>query len=398
MSTTVKEFLKECNFEKIVKSCIALRHDIHQHPELGFKEKRTSSLIARELHKLGLSVYEHIGETGVIAHLRCSKDGPVLAFRADIDALPIEEKTGVKYASLYKGVHHACGHDGHVAILLGTAMLLTQLKHKLRGTIKFIFQPAEEVVGGAQPIVAHKMWRTPLPDMIVALHGWPSLPLGMVEINYGVTYASAGRFRITIKGRGGHGSAPELTHDPVATMIQCISAIQNIKSREISALTPVVISVCQINAGSASNIIPDTATFAGTVRALSTAKVIQTIRRIHSLSSQIAKAMKCEATLDEYSIVPPCVNKYGITKRVENSLRKVFDKNIKISYKPSMGAEDFVYFTQSVPGVYFRLGLGPYVSNVHSAQFDFNDEAIPYGIQAFGQIALDFLEIKKSTR
>lgn len=398
MSTTISEILKECNFEKIVDKCTELRHEIHKHPELGFKEYHTASLIAKQLRKLGLSVHEHIGKTGIIAHLRCSSNTPVLAFRADMDALPIAEKTGVKYASVNQGVHHACGHDGHVAILIGTAMLLTHLQSKLHGTIKFVFQPAEEVVGGAQPIVQHKIWRNPLPDLIVALHAWPSLPLGTVELNYGVTYASAGRFTITIKGRGGHGSAPEYTHDPISTMTQCISAIQNIKSREIPALTPTVISICQVNAGTASNIIPDSATFSGTVRALSDSKVQQTINRIYALSRQIARAMRCKAILDHCSIVPQCINKPVITKKVENSLRKAFNKNIRISYKPSMGAEDFTYFTQSAPGVYFRLGIGPNVSYVHTAEFNFNDKAIPYGIQAFTQIALDFLKPKKSMR
>lgn len=399
MSPTINEILKkECNLEKIVDECTELRHEIHKHPELGFKEYRTASLIAKQLHKLGLSVQEYIGQTGIIAHLRCSGNAPVLAFRADMDALPIEERTGVKYASVNKGVHHACGHDGHVAILIGTAMVLTRLQSKLHGIVKFLFQPAEEIVGGAERIVQHKAWRNPLPDLIVALHGWPSLPLGTVELNYGVTYASAGRFTITIKGQGGHGSAPERTRDPISAMIQCISAIQNIKSREIPALIPTVISVCQVNAGTASNIIPDTATFTGTVRALSASKVQQTIHRIYRLSKQIARAMRCEASLDHYSIVPQCINKPVITKKVENSLHKVFDKNIRISYKPSMGAEDFVYFTQSVPGVYFRLGIGTDGSHVHTAEFNFNDLAIPYGIQAFTQIALDFLKLKKSVR
>ena len=243
-----------------------LRRDFHQHPEIGFQEVRTASIVARELRELGLEVSTGIAETGVVAMLEGERPGPTALLRFDMDALPVTEETGAEYASLTPGVMHACGHDGHTAIGLTVARLLHAHRDELAGTVKLVFQPAEEGLGGAKRMVAEGVLANPRPDLSLALHLWNDKPFGWIGVTPGPAMAASGRFQITITGSGGHGAAPHLTHDPVVAAAQIITALQTIVSRNVRPLDSAVVSVTAIEAGDAFNVIPSTAVLKGTFR------------------------------------------------------------------------------------------------------------------------------------
>lgn len=368
---------------------IALRHDLHAHPELAFEEHRTAGVVADYLGRYGLEVRTGVANTGVVGTLRGEAgEGLVVGFRADMDALPIEEQNDLPYRSRHPGKMHACGHDGHTTILLGAAAVLSRLRAQLRGTVRFYFQPAEESVSGAKAMLAEGVLQEMPPRWVVALHGRPGLPLGSVGIRAGAMMASADTFDIRLKGRGGHAALPHLTDDPIVAGAQLVQAMQTLVSRESAPADPVVLSITQFHAGNTYNVLPEEAHLAGTVRCLREATRGRVRQRMQQVAEAIAQTWHLEGRFDWHEGVPALWNNEEVTSRIAQVAERAFGKERVIWLEhPLMGAEDFAYFAQAVPSAMFFLGLGE-VADWHTACFDFPDEAIAPGVEMFVRLAL----------
>jgi len=368
---------------------IALRHDLHAHPELAFEEHRTAGVVAEWLSRYGLEVRTGVANTGVVGTLRGEAgEGLVVGFRADMDALPIEEQNDLPYRSRHPGKMHACGHDGHTTILLGAAAVLSRLRAQVRGTVRFYFQPAEESVSGAKAMLAEGVLQEMPPQWVVALHGRPGLPLGSVGIRAGAMMASADTFDIRLKGRGGHAALPHLTDDPIVAGAQLVQAMQTLVSRESAPADPVVLSITQFHAGNTYNVLPEEAHLAGTVRCLREATRGRVRQRMQQVLEAIAQTWHLEGRFDWHEGVPALWNNEEVTSRIAQVAERAFGKERVIWLEhPLMGAEDFAYFAQAVPSAMFFLGLGE-VADWHTACFDFPDEAIAPGVEMFVRLAL----------
>jgi amidohydrolase len=374
---------------------IELRHQIHQNPELSFAEKETSALAAAEMKKLGFEVRENIFGTGLTATFKNSSqpEARTLLIRADMDALPVEEKNNLDFKSKNKGVMHACGHDGHTAILIGTAMVLKELAHDFEGNLKFLFQPGEETSGGAEGMIKAGVLKNPDVDAALGLHLWGSTPEGVVEYKSGPLMASPDRFDLKIIGRGGHAARPQNTIDPIPIGAEIISALQTIVSRRIDPLDSAVISVCNFEAGSTHNVIPDEAVLKATVRSLKSE-----VRK--ELAANIEKVIKniCEIYGADYEFnyifgYPPVVNDSELTKILAGAAEKVLGEDrVREKEKAEMGGEDFSYFGLEVPAAFYFLGIAPEdeIINHHQSDFKFNDSVLKDGVAVMTQTALDF--------
>ncbi|MDS1142600.1 M20 aminoacylase family protein [Pusillimonas sp. SM2304] len=367
----------------------ALRRDIHAHPELGFQEQRTSDLVANALTALGYTVHRDIGRTGVVGVLdgRSNASGHTIGLRADMDALPILEQGKVAHASTRAGVMHACGHDGHTAILLGAARYLAETR-RFDGRVVLIFQPAEEGLGGAKAMLDDGLFDRFPCDAIYGLHNWPGLPPGVIGVNPGPMMAAADHFDIHIQGRGGHGAHAYQTNDPVVIAAQLITALQTIVSRNVPAPEAAVITVAAVNAGSlqAMNVIPRDAYMTGTVRTFSPVVQAQIVQRMEEVVAGIAAAFKAHIELKYHRLFPATVNTPEHAHFVAEVATELFGADMVVpNLVPSMGSEDFSFMLQQRPGAYFRLGQGGAESGcvLHSAMFDFNDAVIPAGSAMF---------------
>jgi hippurate hydrolase len=336
-----------------------------------------------------LEVRTGVANTGVVGTLRGEAgEGLVVGFRADMDALPIEEQNDLPYRSRHPGKMHACGHDGHTTILLGAAAVLSRLRAQLRGTVRFYFQPAEESVSGAKAMLAEGVLQEMPPRWVVALHGRPGLPLGSVGIRAGAMMASADTFDIRLKGRGGHAALPHLTDDPIVAGAQLVQAMQTLVSRESAPADPVVLSITQFHAGNTYNVLPEEAHLAGTVRCLREATRGRVRQRMQQVAEAIAQTWHLEGRFDWHEGVPALWNNEEVTSRIAQVAERAFGKERVIWLEhPLMGAEDFAYFAQAVPSAMFFLGLGE-VADWHTACFDFPDEAIAPGVEMFVRLAL----------
>jgi amidohydrolase len=372
-----------------------IREDLHRHPELGYGEKRTASLVARVLREAGLDqVLTGLAETGVVGLLRGARPGRTVALRADMDALPIDEQTGLPYASVNKGVMHACGHDGHTAILLAVAEVLAGLRGRIRGNVKFIFQPAEEGGVGGRRMVEAGCLRHPDVDAIFALHSWSAIEAGQVELSLTPNVAMNG-FQMDIKGEGGHGAHPDTCVDPIVIGAQIITAAQTIVSRERRPDRPVVLSFCSFNAGTKDNIIPDSARLLGTIRATDMPTLRAVRRALGRLAKGVAESMRGGVEISDGEIYPPVRNDPKLLELVRGvGIELLGKRNVLPSEEQSMGAEDFAFYLSDqggVPGVLFRLGVGADAS-LHSARFDFGSAALEPGILMLANVALRALE------
>ena len=357
-----------------------LRRDFHQHPELGFKEFRTAGIVARELSTLGLEIATGIAETGVVALIEGAQSGPVLLLRFDMDALPVEEQTGVEYRSQTPGVMHACGHDGHTAIGLTVARLLQRHRQELAGTVKLVFQPAEEGLGGAERMVAEGALDNPHPNMCLALHLWNELPIGTFVYTPGPFLAASETFKITLIGQGGHGAMPHLTVDPVISAAHLITGLQTIVSRQVNPLDSAVISVTSIHAGHTFNVIPDQVALQGTIRTFR-ADVRQSIlERFRELTHSLAAAMGCEAEIDLKSITPAVVNDPGLTQKAYQVGKATFPEHKILTNYQTTVSEDMAFMMHEIPGCYFFVGsqnaaLGLDATH-HHPRFNFDEQAL----------------------
>lgn len=378
-----------------------IREDLHRHPESSLQEERTAGVVAGFLEGLGLDeVRTGVAKTGVVALLRGARDGRTVALRADMDALPITEETGLPYASENRGFMHACGHDGHTAILLGVARVLAGRRDELPGSVKFIFQPAEENLGGGALMVKEGCLEEPRPDAIFALHCSPGLKVGQIAL-HPLPNVGMANFRIDIHGKGGHASSPHSTVDPIVIGSHIVTAAQTIVSRKTRPDRPVVISFCTFRAGSASNIIPETAALLGTLRATDMETLKGLSEMLQKLSSELAAAMDGEVEFTEGETYPPLHNDpdlLGLIRRVGEEV--LGSDNVRDRERQVMGSEDFAFYLESqggVPGVKFSLGVDSPAS-LHGPHFDFGHEALEPGILMMCNTAVQFLERGASER
>lgn len=379
---------------------VATRRDLHEHPELSNREKRTSEMVAARLRALGLEVRTGVGKYGVVALLQGGRPGPVVAVRADMDALPINETMDVPYKSLNPGVKHACGHDAHTTIGLGVAEVLAKMRDQLPGTVKFIFQGAEEGApageeGGAELMVKEGALENPRPQAIFALHDNPVLQTGQIGWISGPAMAAADRFLITIHGKGAHGAQPENSNDPIVIAAQAVEALQDIRSRRISALDPFVLTIGSIHGGNRFNIIPDEVTMEGTVRCLHEATRDQVQAMMRQTLQGVTAAYGASYTMQYDKFTPVTVNDPALSAATVPTLERVAGKNNVVPIDPLMVSEDFAYFDQVVPGFYFFLGVGNKAKGItaglHTAAFDLDEDALPIGVKAMSNVLWDYL-------
>ncbi|WP_051542269.1 M20 metallopeptidase family protein [Clostridium lundense] len=370
-----------------------LRHHFHMFPELGFNEFNTSKTVEDELIKLNLDNVQKLAKTGVSAVIKGKYPGKTILLRADMDALPVNEEADIEYKSKNKGVMHACGHDGHTAALLGTAMILNNLKDKLHGNVKLVFQPAEEGDGGARLMIEEGVLDNPKVDAAIACHLWGNIPEGHVVIKNGPLMASCDDFMFKIVGKGGHGSTPELCIDPIDICINAMNTIRNFVSRRISALDPVVLSFGAINGGNSFNCIPDEVTVLGTLRTFNNDTRDFVINSMENILKFMTESQGAKYSIEINRFAPTVVNDENMTKIAIKSFEKVIGENKIIEAKqPYTGSEDFAFFTSEVPSVFFFTGIMKDKEVIHhNSHFQWDDINLLTSCRCLCQIAVDFL-------
>lgn len=367
---------------------VAWRRSLHQRPELGFKEVLTAEFIAQKLQEWGIDHQTGIAQTGVVATIAGQQPGPVLAIRADMDALPIQEQNQVDYCSQHDGIMHACGHDGHTAIALGTAYYLSRHRQQFAGTVKIIFQPAEEGPGGALPMVEAGVLRQPDVDAIIGLHLWNNLPLGMVGVRDGAMMAAVEQFDCTIHGQGGHGAMPHQTIDAVVVSAQVINALQTIVSRNVDPLKSCVVTIGKLRAGHVRNVIANEASLSATVRYFDPSLEGFIAQRIEQIIAGVCQSQGASYTLQYERLYPPVINHRAIADLVRAAAGQVVETPAGVVPEcQTMGGEDMAFFLQQVPGCYFFLGSANLDKNLayphHHPQFDFDETALGMGVEIF---------------
>lgn len=404
--------------DKIEQKVIDWRHDFHEHPELGNQEVRTAEIVAKHLQSLGIDVKTKVGVTGVVGILKGEKPGPVIALRADMDGLPVEEKNDLLFASKAKGTYngvqtpvmHACGHDGHVAILMGVAEILAGMKKDLKGTVKFIFQPAEEGVqnsetAGAALMLKEGVLENPKVDVIFGLHLDAQTEVGIITYRPGAIMAGVGKLKIVVHGKPSHGAQPWLAVDPIVVSAQIINNLQTIVSRNSNiTVNPVVVTIGSIHGGNRDNIISETVEMVGTVRTFSDTDEKFVYGRIKEIVEHTAKSAgaSAEALVPFEHYYPVTFNNEKLTAEMLPSLQKAAGKENVVLMPPETGAEDFAFFAQKVPGFYFFIGglpkgrdaktSGPH----HTPQFFLDDSAFKTGVKAMCNLVVDYMDMVKS--
>lgn len=389
------DFLKYA--EQINDELISIRRDIHEHPELGFEEKRTSNIIKEFLAKEKI-LYKSVAGTGVCAIIRGKQNtnNKTIALRADMDALPIQEKNKCIYKSKVAGKMHACGHDAHIAILLGTAKILNKYRNNLNGNVKLLFEPAEETLGGAKFMINEGVLENPKVSAIIGLHVTENLEIGCMKIKDGMVNAASNPFEIKIIGKGGHGANPSNTVDPIIIAANIIMSIQTIVSRELSLINPVVITVSSIHGGTASNVIPESVILKGIIRTISESDRNFVINRINTLVKTICIAFRADADVIIEEGYPSLYNNGEVTSFVRNIGQKMLGhNNVKTQEYPSMGVESFAYFAKESPSTFYFLGTGNKNKNTeqpaHSNLFDIDEDVILKGVIMQSTIAIEYL-------
>ncbi|MBD2210750.1 amidohydrolase [Nostoc linckia FACHB-104] len=382
----------------LLPQLVEWRRWLHQKPELGFQEKLTSEFIAQKLQEWGIEHQTGIAQTGIVAIIKGNKlsSGKVLAIRADMDALPIQELNQVPYCSQHDGVMHACGHDGHTAIALGTAYYLQQHRDDFAGTVKIIFQPAEEGPGGAKPMVEAGVLKNPDVDAIIGLHLWNNLPLGTVGVRAGALMAAVELFQCTILGKGGHGAIPHQTVDSIVVAAQIVNALQTIVARNVNPIDSAVVTVGALHAGTTHNVIADTANMKGTVRYFNPAFQGYFHQRIEQIIAGVCQSHGASYDLEYISLYPPVINDAGIAELVRSVAAEVIETPVGIVPEcQTMGGEDMSFFLQEVPGCYFFLGSANPDKDLayphHHPRFDFDETALPMGVEIFIRCVEKFL-------
>jgi amidohydrolase len=377
--------------QRIEPELTEIRRDIHAHPELAFEEVRTAGVVARELEKLGIEHRTGVAKTGVIGTIRGGRPGPTLAIRADMDALPIHEQTGLPYASTITGKMHACGHDIHTTTLLGVAAVLRDLAPQLAGTVRLLFQPAEEAIGGAKEMIAAGALEGV--DMALGFHNSPDMAVGKFSYVRGPSLAAADTFEVAVHGHSGHAAAPHTTVDPIVAAAQLISQLQTIVSREVKPLQPCVVTVGAIHGGTAPNIIPDSVTFRGTVRTLHAEARDIAEAAIKRLADGMHGGMRVRCDVSYTRGVPAMVNDDRVLTPTVAAVRAQFGDAAVTEGEPVMGAEDFALMAEIVPSFQLRIGSGApgRHDRLHNSGYQPDEACIGLGVQALSRAALEML-------
>ncbi|MCP5368236.1 MAG: amidohydrolase [Hyphomicrobiales bacterium] len=377
-------------FAQMHQEMTAWRRDIHAHPELGFREHRTADLVAEKLESWGIEVHRGVGGTGVVGVLRAGDGGDAVGLRADMDALPIQEANTFDHHSRHDGVMHACGHDGHTAMLLGAARYLAETRN-FRGTVNFIFQPAEEGLGGASAMIDDGLFDRFPCDNIFGMHNRPGLPLGQFAVRGGPMMAGGASFDVDITGKGAHGARPERGIDPVIVAAHITTALQTIVARNASPLDSAVLSVTQIHAGDAYNVIPQTARLSGTARAFSRATMDLMAAGTQRIARGVAEGLGATAVTRFDVAFAPTINDVAAADFAAGVCAEVAGAD-KVDRDPPliMASEDFSFMLEKVPGCYFNVGNGHgadgEICDVHNPGYDFNDDAMPFGASVFARV------------
>lgn len=386
-------FLDEAN--KFKKDMIKLRRTLHMHPELGFEEYSTSDLIDKTLRTLGIKT-KRVAKTGVLGLLEGSQEGKTVALRADIDALPIQDKKEVDYSSNTPGKMHACGHDAHTAALLGAAMILSNIKDDLCGNVKFFFQPAEETDGGALPMIEEGVLENPKVDAIFGLHCDENIDCGKIGIKYGKANASSDMFEVDVIGSSSHGASPHIGTDAIAISSQIINALQNIVSRTVDPVDSAVITIGLIQGGYKGNIIADNVHLEGIIRTLSPETRISVRKKFKKIVEGIGESMGAKTNVKIMPSYPSLINNDKMVDFLKQNVQTLLgDDCIIVKEKPSMGVEDFAYFLEKVPGAFFYLGTRneqkQIIHPAHSGLFDIDEDALPIGAAIHAKTVYEFL-------
>lgn len=376
--------------EKCSARLVEIRRDLHRHPELAFEEQRTAGVVAAELARLGIEHRTGIGRTGVVGVIRGSRPGPVLAIRADMDALPIQEETGLPFASAIPGKMHACGHDLHTATLLGVGTVLQGLREHLAGEVRLIFQPAEEVVGGAKAMIADGAMEGV--SMALSLHNRPEIPVGRFGIVHGPATSASDSFEIVVHGKSGHGARPYAAVDPIVAAAQLIGQLQTIVSRDVRALDACVVTVGSIHAGEAHNVIPDRCVMKGTVRTRQPEAREAAEQGIRRICEGIAAGLRVRCDVTYRHGTPALINDETMLQRTVAAIQAQIG-DVADEYEPSLGGEDFAYMAQMVPA--FRLLVGSSqpgrTDKVHNSNYQPDEGCIAFGVRALARTSLDLL-------
>ncbi len=381
--------------EALRNQLVAWRRDFHMHPELSFQEYRSAEMIAVRLDELGYQVQTGVAQTGVVGLIEGKEPGPVVMARFDMDALPITEENEVDYASQNPGVMHACGHDAHMSMGLGVATIMAQHREEMKGTLKLIFQPAEEGLGGAKGMVQEGVMEDPRPGFFLSLHVFSELPVGSIAARPGPVMAAADEFSCTVHGKGGHGASPHQTVDPIVASAQIVNALQTIVSRNVGPLETAVVSVGSVHGGTALNIIPPQVKMEGSIRTFSPEVQEMVWRRMRELIDGVAAA--CGATVDlEISAgTPAVINDKDVTDIVQAAAEAVVGAENVIADHRTMGSEDAALFMQEVPGCYFFVGSCNAERGLdaphHNPRFDIDEDALPLGVATLVQALAHYL-------
>ena len=377
---------------RLTPELVALRKTLHQHPELAFEEHETAKAVGAFLTCLKIPFQSGVGKTGIVAVLEGSKPGRTIGIRADMDALPIHEQTGLAFASKVPGKMHACGHDVHTVIALGVAAALSEMRGELKGRVKFIFQPAEETLSGARAMIADGALDDPKVDLILGYHNWPAVVAGKVGYNAGPVMAAADAFDITLKGRDGHGAHPHLAVDTLAAAAHLVAQLQTIVSREVKPTSSAVLTVGELHAGRARNIIAGSAELKGICRTLEPGLSEKMEAAVRRMLEGIKTGMRVDYTLDWKRVAPPLANDKDVLEKLLASARATIgDENVLQLPEPSMGSEDFAWFAEEVPAAHLRIGskIDGLDTAIHRSNYDCNELAIPVGVRVLTRAALD---------
>jgi amidohydrolase len=371
---------------------INTRRDLHRIPEVGYTEEKTSAYVADYLRREGLEVQTGIAQFGVLGLLKGGKSGPTLLIRADMDALPLQEETGLDFASTHDGVMHACGHDAHVAMGLVAATVLNKIKDELGGTVKFVFQPAEEGPGGAEPMIKAGVMENPKVDYAIGCHVWPEIPEGTIGVRSGPFLAAMDRFDLKIIGKGGHGAMPQMCVDALEIGTQVVNALQRISSRHMSPLEPVVVTVGTFHAGTAFNIIPAEAVLSGTTRTFNLDVWHCWEKRLEKVIRGVCDSMGADFEFKFSKGYPPTVNDHDMSELVRRCAAEVVGPDHVVEPAKTMGGEDMSFFLQQSKGCFFALGVG-YEGGapVHNPKFAFNEDILELGVETHCRAALELL-------
>jgi len=378
--------------ERLAPGLVALRRRLHQKPELAFEEHETSKAVASYLKDLPLSVTTGIGKTGVVAVLEGAKPGRTIGVRADMDALPIHEETGLAFASTVPGKMHACGHDVHTVIVLGVAAVLSELRDSLKGKVKLIFQPAEETLAGAPAMIADGVLDDPRVDAILGFHNWPAVEAGKVGFRHGTVMASADAFDLTLKGKAGHGAHPHRGVDALVAGAYFVTQLQTIVSREVAPLSPAVITVGEFHSGTARNVVAPRATLKGSVRTQEPGLAEAIEAAVRRLLDGMRTGMRIDYEMEWKRLTPVLQQNEPTLARVLESARTMLGAGNVIELdQPSMGSEDFAWFAEKVPAAHLRIGsrIDGLETSIHHANYDCNEAAIGVGVRVLARAALE---------